>query len=195
MSPLHIMGGVIADGKNPLPNPLPKGEGTRGGVLVPSPPGRGLGRGFFPTSRQNRLSHHHHILHDPLIGKANHPIPLTFQPGGPLGIIFHLLIMRAAIQLDHKLRFVAIEIDDVVADWVLASKLVSIEVVVAEESPEFGFGWGVEVAVGAGVLEDGGIGLGFVGWWHKTLSLTLSQGEREPDSSPTRREETESDVV
>ena len=29
----------------PLPNPLPEGEGTNGILDIPSPPGRGLGRG------------------------------------------------------------------------------------------------------------------------------------------------------
>ncbi|CUS03074.2 protein of unknown function [Candidatus Promineifilum breve] len=34
----------------PLPNPLPGGEGTRTPPPVPSPFGRGLGRGFFPSA-------------------------------------------------------------------------------------------------------------------------------------------------
>jgi hypothetical protein len=75
----------------------------------------------------------------------------------------------------------AVEIDDVVADWMLATKLVTIKVTIAEKSPELGFGRGLGVAVVAGVLKDGWVDVGFVCWWHKTLSLTLSRRERGPD--------------
>ena len=57
---------------------------------------------------------------------------LFVQPAGAFGVVFNLIRMSAAIDLDHQLRFGAEEIDDVGADGVLFSEMCAIQLLAAK---------------------------------------------------------------
>lgn len=95
-----------------------------------------------------------------MVGKADHSEAGRFKPDGTFLIIFDLIGVAFAINLNDEARFVAVEIQDEAIKGVLAPEFVAIELFATQTLPETSFWLGGFATHFAGALEDSWMGGG-----------------------------------
>jgi hypothetical protein len=87
----------------------------------------GGGRVAILQRSPNHLFDRHRILQDLCIPEPQNPEAFSFQPRGPLRIIFRLFCVLSAVHLDDQPLLQTDEVDDVRPQGLLAPKLVPTE--------------------------------------------------------------------
>jgi hypothetical protein len=118
----------------PFKSPPPSRVGGRGRGLVPQEP---TSLGSLSHQRSfDRLHSARQTVHDLLIGKADHTKSLIFQPARPSAIRIDSQVVRRAVDLDHQPCRETDEVDDVVADPILAPEPDTTDALVAQLVPQ-----------------------------------------------------------
>ena len=92
-------------------------------------------RGFTTCGGDNCLQDSIDVANDVIVPKSKDEIAICFEVGCALGVLYRPLDMSATIKLDYQSRGLTAEIDDVIANWYLATKLQTAETAVAHTKP------------------------------------------------------------
>jgi hypothetical protein len=80
-----------------------------------------------------------------VIPVSQYPEALLYQPSAPLSIVFNLITMLSAVDLDDQVALETHEINNVWADRLLASELEAVQPAVTQSLPQslLGIGYGI----------------------------------------------------
>src|SRR5215211_2950450 len=87
----------------------------------------------------NSTDHAIHILHHLIVPEADHFVATGFQVFSAFCIVFNLLQMLTSIKLDDQFLARSAEIDNIVANGVLISKMNTFQSMSSKSCPQFDF--------------------------------------------------------